>query len=449
MTKLNTNILQLAIPSIISNITVPLLVLIDIAIIGHIGNESYIGAISIGTMIFNIIYWILCFLRMGTSGLTSQAYGENDWKKAISILFRALTIGIVMGGIFIIMQDLLQIVMLNAMNTPKTSWNLVTSYVKITIWGAPAMLGLYALMGWFIGMQNTKIPMIIAIVQNIINIIASLFFVYVIKWDINGVASGTLIAQWCGFIIAITTLLLGIKKSYFFNTNNIELISLKIFVVAIKQKKEWNKFFSINRDIFLRTLCFIAVNMFFTSAGGKQGSMILAVNTLLMTMFTLFSYFMDGFAYAGEAISGKFYGEKNFKMINVLTKRLLLFGILMILIFTSIYIIGGDNLLRLLTNNIQIVEAAKPYIVWAYFIPIIGMAAFIYDGIFIGITETKGMLFSSFIAMTCFFLFYITTNQMLKNNSLWIAFLIFLFMRGVCQAVWLKRKNFRQISKNI
>lgn len=189
--------------------------------------------------------------------------------------------------------------------------------------------------------------------------------------------------------------------------------------------------------------------MFFTSAGGKQGSMILAVNTLLMTMFTLFSYFMDGFAYAGEAISGKFYGEKNFKMINVLTKRLLLFGILMILIFTSIYIIGGDNLLRLLTNNIQIVEAAKPYIVWAYFIPIIGMAAFIYDGIFIGITETKGMLFSSFIAMTCFFLFYITTNQMLKNNSLWIAFLIFLFMRGVCQAVWLKRKNFRQISKNI
>lgn len=449
MTKLNTNILQLAIPSIISNITVPLLGLIDIAIIGHIGNESYIGAISIGTMIFNIIYLILCFLRMGTSGLTSQAYGENDWKKAISILFRALTIGIVMGGIFIIMQDLLQIVMLNAMNTPKTSWNLVTSYVKITIWGAPAMLGLYALMGWFIGMQNTKIPMIIAIVQNIINIIASLFFVYVIKWDINGVASGTLIAQWCGFIIAITTLLLGIKKSYFFNTNNIELISLKIFVVAIKQKKEWNKFFSINRDIFLRTFCFIAVNMFFTSAGGKQGSMILAVNTLLMTMFTLFSYFMDGFAYAGEAISGKFYGEKNFKMINVLTKRLLLFGILMILIFTSIYIIGGDNLLRLLTNNIQIVEAAKPYIVWAYFIPIIGMAAFIYDGIFIGITETKGMLFSSFIAMTCFFLFYITTNQMLKNNSLWIAFLIFLFMRGVCQAVWLKRKNFRQISKNI
>lgn len=449
MTKLNTNILQLAIPSIISNITVPLLGLIDIAIIGHIRNESYIGAISIGTMIFNIIYWILCFLRMGTSGLTSQAYGENDWKKAISILFRALTIGIVMGGIFIIMQDLLQIVMLNAMNTPKTSWNLVTSYVKITIWGAPAMLGLYALMGWFIGMQNTKIPMIIAIVQNIINIIASLFFVYVIKWDINGVASGTLIAQWCGFIIAITTLLLGIKKSYFFNTNNIELISLKIFVVAIEQKKEWNKFFSINRDIFLRTLCFIAVNMFFTSAGGKQGSMILAVNTLLMTMFTLFSYFMDGFAYAGEAISGKFYGEKNFKMINVLTKRLLLFGILMILIFTSIYIIGGDNLLRLLTNNIQIVEAAKPYIVWAYFIPIIGMAAFIYDGIFIGITETKGMLFSSFIAMTCFFLFYITTNQMLKNNSLWIAFLIFLFMRGVCQAVWLKRKKFRQISKNI
>ena len=176
MTKLNTNILQLAIPSIISNITVPLLGLIDIAIIGHIGNESYIGAISIGTMIFNIIYWILCFLRMGTSGLTSQAYGENDWKKAISILFRALTIGIVMGGIFIIMQDLLQIVMLNAMNTPKTSWNLVTSYVKITIWGAPAMLGLYELMGWFIGMQNTKIPMIIAIVQNIINIIESLFF---------------------------------------------------------------------------------------------------------------------------------------------------------------------------------------------------------------------------------------------------------------------------------
>ena len=199
MNKTNKEILRLALPSIVSNITVPLLGLADLTIVGHIGNENYIGAIAIGSMIFNIMYWILGFLRMGTSGMTSQAYGRKGWEEAIRVLFRALTIGVGMGVIFIICQSVIEWIMICAMNTPRSSLPLVHSYFHIVIWGAPAMLGLYGLNGWFIGMQNTKIPMLIAIVQNLINIFASLLICVWCWVEIEGVASGTLIAQWSGF----------------------------------------------------------------------------------------------------------------------------------------------------------------------------------------------------------------------------------------------------------
>lgn len=444
MDKTNREILNLAIPSIVSNITVPLLGLVDLTIVGHIGNENYISAIAIGSMIFNIMYWILGFLRMGTSGMTSQAYGREDWEDALRVLLRALTIGVGMGMAFIVCQSAIEWGMVRAMNTPETSLPLVRTYFRIAIWGAPAMLGLYGLTGWFIGMQNTKIPMLIAIVQNIINIFASLLFVFAFGWKIEGVAAGTLIAQWSGFFMALFFVRRGLRNKTFYASATTVQLSLSLFKSTLAHVEAWQRFFVVNRDIFLRTLCLVAVNLFFTSAGGRQGALMLSVNTLLMTMFTLFSYFMDGFAYAGEALSGKLYGAKDKARFLQMVRRLFIFGGVMVVLFTSVYVFGGLDFLRLLTDEEYVVRASIPYLVWVCFIPLAGVAAFIYDGIFIGMTETKGMLVPSAIAMACFFAFYYVAKPSLGNNALWIAFLIFLSFRGILQFFWARKYVFNR-----
>lgn len=435
----NREILRLAIPSIISNVTVPLLGLVDLSIVGHIGNEDYISAIAVGSMIFNVMYWLLGFLRMGTSGMTSQAFGREDTMECIRILVRSLTIGLAFGLLFILTQSGLEWGLLRLMNTPEASWEYVTTYFQIVIWGAPAMLGLYSLTGWFIGMQDTRTPMVVAILQNLVNILASLSLVFVLGWGIAGVAAGTLLAQWIGFLVA----LLGAwKRLHKVNClrigQGLGTDSWSRLVRVLSVKAAWINFFLVNKDIFLRTLCLIVVNFYFTSAGGKQGAMMLAVNTLLMTLFTIFSYVMDGFAYAGEALSGKYYGAGDKQGLHVTVRNLFQFGFLMAVVFTGLYMIGGTGFLHLLTDDDAVVEAARPYLPWACFIPVVGVTAFILDGVFIGLTDTKGMLFSTVMAMVLFFIVYFVFRDWLANYALWLAFLSFLLMRGAASILWMR-----------
>lgn len=435
----NREILRLAIPSIISNVTVPLLGLVDLSIVGHIGNEDYISAIAVGSMIFNVMYWLLGFLRMGTSGMTSQAFGREDTMECIRILVRSLTIGLAFGLLFILTQSGLEWGLLRLMNTPEASWEYVTTYFQIVIWGAPAMLGLYSLTGWFIGMQDTRTPMVVAILQNLVNILASLSLVFVLGWGIAGVAAGTLLAQWIGFLVA----LLGAwKRLHKVNClrigQGLGTDSWSRLVRVLSVKAAWINFFLVNKDIFLRTLCLIVVNFYFTSAGGKQGAMMLAVNTLLMTLFTIFSYVMDGFAYAGEALSGKYYGAGDKQGLHVTVRNLFQFGFLMAVVFIGLYMIGGTGFLHLLTDDDAVVEAARPYLPWACFIPVVGVTAFILDGVFIGLTDTKGMLFSTVMAMVLFFIVYFVFRDWLANYALWLAFLSFLLMRGAASMLWMR-----------
>lgn len=442
MDNWNKEILRLAIPSIISNVTVPLLGLVDLAVVGHIGNETYISAIAVGSMIFNVIYWLLGFLRMGTSGMTSQAYGRQDAQECLNILIRTLMIGVGVGIVFVIAQRGIEWGMLRLMNTPKVSWHYVAIYFRIVIWGVPAMLGLYGLTGWFIGMQDTRTPMMVAVLQNVVNIVASLFFVFVLGWQISGVAAGTVIAQWAGFVVSLYAANKRIKSGKEEGLNS-DISNIKFlrttFRRVLTMKGGWGEFFRVNKDIFLRTLCLVAVNFFFTSAGGKQGAMMLAVNTLLMTLFTLFSYMMDGFAYAGEALSGKYYGAGDKIGLHITVHRLFGFGFVMVLMFTTVYVFGGVDFLRLLTSDTAVVAAAQPYLLWAYLIPLAGMAAFVLDGVFIGLTETKGMLFSTAMAMVTFFAVYSLFCGDYGNNALWIAFLSFLGMRGIASILWARR----------
>lgn len=427
MNATDRQILHIALPSIVSNITVPLLGLVDVTIVGHLGAPAYIGAIAVGGLMFNILYWVFAFLRMGTSGMTSQAYGRRDLPEVMRLLLRSLAIGLTVACILIVLQTpIRQTAFLLIQPTDEVA-RLATTYFHICIWGAPAMLGLYGLTGWYIGMQNSRIPMLIAITQNVVNIAASLALVYGCGLKVEGVALGTLIAQWAGLLMGLALWLryYGRLRSYLRHRWN-----------SLWQADALRRFFGVNRDIFLRTLCLVAVTLFFTSAGAAQGEIILAVNTLLMQLFTLFSYVMDGFAFAGEALSGRHIGAQNLPAYRITVRRLFGWGGVMALIFTLAYASGGNAFLGLLTDDAQVIAAAADYFPWAVAIPVAGIAAFIWDGVFIGATATRGMLASMAVAAVCFFVAYYGLRPLWGNHALWLAFLLYLFMRGLMQT-WL------------
>jgi MATE family multidrug resistance protein len=425
---INKRILQIAVPSIISNITVPLLGLIDVTIVGHLGAAAYIGAIAVGGMLFNIIYWIFGFLRMGTSGMTSQAYGKHDLDEVARLLLRSVGVGLLIAIILVTLQYPIRKLAFTFIQTTEEVERLATLYFRICIWGAPAMLGLYGFAGWFIGMQNSRFPMYIAITQNIVNIAASLCFVYLFHMKVAGVAWGTLTAQYAGFLMA---LLLwrryygGLKKHVAWH--------------EVLKKEAMLRFFQVNRDIFLRTLCLVIVTLFFTSAGAAQGEIVLAVNTLLMQLFTLFSYIMDGFAYSGEALVGKYVGANNRSALYRTVRLLFIWGVGLSTGFTLLYFFGGKSFLGLLTNETSVIREAENYFYWVLAIPLTGFAAFLWDGIFIGATATRQMFYSMLVASGSFFLVYYSLHEWMGNHALWLAFVVYLSLRGIMQAV-LSRK---------
>lgn len=419
---MNKRILGLAVPSIISNITVPLLGLVDVSIVGHLGSATYIGAIAVGGMLFSMIYWIFGFLRMGTSGLTAQAYGRRDLAEVILSFVRSVGIAFGLGLLLILLQyPILKVAFMLIDATPAIK-ELASLYFRICIWGAPAVLGLYSFAGWFVGMQNSRFPMYIAITQNVVNIAASLFFVFVWNRGVAGVAMGTLVAQYAGLLMA-SLLWYGYYRRLW----------PKLNWKMLTDYEAMRSFFILNRDIFFRTLCLVAVTTYFTSRGAEQGDVILAVNTLLMQLFTLYSYIMDGFAYAGEALTGRYVGAHNRADLERMIRALFAWGIGLALIFTLLYGIGGSSFLGLLTNEREVLNASSDYFYWVLAIPLAGMAAFLWDGIYIGATASRQMLYSMLVASASFFLLQGLLQQQMGNHALWMAFIVYLFLRGLVQ----------------
>lgn len=425
---MNRKILRLAIPSIISNITVPLLGLIDVSIVGHLGAASYIGAIAVGGMLFNIIYWIFGFLRMGTSGMTAQAYGKYDMQEVILLLIRSVGVGLFIASGLLLFQHPIQKAAFTFLESSPDVEQWATLYYSICIWGAPAVLGLYGFSGWFLGMQNSRYPMYIAIIQNIVNIITSVCFVFLLGMKVEGVAFGTLIAQYCGFFTALVLWFKHYRK-------------LQVYIQWKKciEKYAMSRFFAVNSDIFFRTLCLVVVTTFFTYSGAKQGDIVLAVNTLLMQLFTLFSYIMDGFAHAGEALTGRYIGAKDKKSLYETIRLLFRWGIGLALFFTTLYGLAGKDFFRLLTNEESVIRESRIYFYWVLAIPLSGFAAFLWDGVLIGATATRQMLYSMLIASCCFFLIYYLYFNTMGNHALWMAFLVYLSLRGIFQTFFGKK----------
>ena len=445
---MNRRILGLALPNIVTNITVPLLGMVDMAIVGHLSGD-HIGAIAIGTQIFNLIYWNFGFLRMGTSGFTAQAFGAERWDESVKILIRACTIALAIAFLLIALQWPISLVVPHIFESSNHVLSLALTYFFVRIWAAPATLGLYAIKGWFIGMQDSKTPMWIAIALNCVNIAASLLFVLVLEWDIFGVALGTVIANYSGLVLGIIFLRRRLHRDH--NLSTYQLFSLS----TIKESLHWDemkRFFKVNGDIFLRTLCLATVFTFITAASSHISDEILAVDALLLQFFTLFSYFMDGFAYAGESLVGRHIGARQLRHLKLAVRLLSLWGLALTVVFTGLYAAFGNQFLHIFTDKQEVIAAAGDYMMWVLVIPICGFAAFLFDGIFIGATATRTMRNAMFIATAAFFAVYYGLKEFygiadihIWNNILWIAFMVFLILRGLLQAIRVRKDIYGQV----
>ena len=457
---MNKRILGLALPNIVTNITVPLLGMVDMAIVGHLSGD-HIGAIAIGTQIFNLIYWNFGFLRMGTSGFTAQAFGAEKWDEAVKLLVRACAIALAIALLLIVLQWPISLAVPYIFESSNHVLGLALTYFFVRIWAAPATLGLYAIKGWFIGMQDSKTPMWIAIALNCVNIVLSLVFVVFLKWDIFGVALGTVLANYTGLTLGLVFLRKKLK-SLKENNGVSEIKSFADFCELLKSALHWSdmkRFFKVNGDIFLRTLCLSGVFTFITAASSHISDQILAVDALLLQFFTLFSYIMDGFAYAGESLVGRHIGARQLRHLKLAVRLLIIWGLALTVVFTGLYAAFGNQFLHIFTDKKEIIAAAGDYMTWVLVIPVCGFAAFLFDGIFIGATATRTMRNAMFVATFAFFAVYYGLKAMVSsqttfsdfywNNILWIAFMVFLTLRGLLQAIRVRRDVYGAIKRDI
>lgn len=323
---MNRSILRLAIPNIISNITIPLLGLADMILMGHLSSPIYIGAIALGGTIFSVLYSFFSFLRAGTTGFTAQSYGAGDFSEVSYSLYRSITIAIIAFILIICVQKpiaRLSIILLDGSDDVK---NLAITYFFVRIWAAPANILHYCLNGWFVGMQNTKIPMAIAIIINVLNILFSVFFVIVLHQDVAGVALGTVIAQYCGLIASLIFIFTKYKQYL-----------IKINFAILLNINKLKRFFKVNTDLMIRSILLIVTIAFFTNQSAKLGDNILSINMILLQFFYIFSYFTDGFAYAGEALVGKYIGAGDETGLRSVVAHLFKWGALICVPFAILY----------------------------------------------------------------------------------------------------------------
>lgn len=419
-------ILRIALPAIITNVTTPLLGMADLAIVGRMGSAAFIGAIAVGSSLFNMVYWLLNFLRAGTSGLTAQSVGAANIALRDAIFFRSLIIGAGLGLLALLAAPLLASVFIPFMEADASTSALAERYFLIVIWGAPAYLAGYAVSGWLLGNQNSVATLKIAVLTNVSNIALSLVLVFGIGMKIEGVALGTVGSQWLGTLYGLSIVRRRYKPRFGGRS-------------VVFRRGEMKRFFSLNLDIFLRTCCLVAVTLWFTRTGAKAGADVLAANALLMQLFLLFSFFMDGFAYAGEAIAGKQLGAGHLRELRLLERDLLQWGLGLALAGIAVYFFCGEWILGLFTPEEGVQAMAKDYLAWAITIPLFGFMAFIYDGMYIGMALTRKMLLSMAIAMGVFFAVYFSLRASMGNHALWLAFCLYLLARGLAQCLLIPR----------
>ncbi|MCR5709616.1 MAG: MATE family efflux transporter [Bacteroidales bacterium] len=417
---INREVVRLAVPSILANITVPLVGIVDTAIAGHLGDAALIGGIAIGTMLFDLLYWNMGFLRVGTGGITAQAFGRGDMKASIGTFSQGIATAIVVSMIVLAIQWVFAEVMLALVDCSPEVERVARNYFFIRVWAAPATLSLFVFKGWFIGMQNTVFPMITDLWVNIVNMVASWLLSFYTPLGISGVATGTLIAQWTGLLLAV--LLMRSRYRHLLNETTI-LHSMKW--------KYFKRFFSINGQLFVRSLLMLVVYEGFTIFAARFGDVELAVSSVMMHLLLLYSYFVDGFAYSGEALTGRFIGEKDKPSLKATVKYTFFWGAVIGVISTLAYAVFPRSIVGILTDNPEVISASEPYLFWLLLMPVISCVAFIWDGIYIGATAARQMMVCMVFSAAGFIAAFFLCENRFRAQALYIAYFVHLLVRSL------------------
>ncbi|MBO6522626.1 MAG: MATE family efflux transporter [Balneolaceae bacterium] len=433
---MNKQILRLAIPNIISNLSVPLLGAVDTAVVGHLEHVYYLGAIAVGSIIFDFIFWGFGFLRMGTTGLVAQAFGAGNERETRIILIRVLAVaGIASALILLLQYPLIEISLLMVNATPEVE-EYTRLYYSIRIFAAPATLALFGINGWFLGMQNSTYPMLITIVLNLFNVGLNLLFVLYFGMNVDGVALGSLIASYLGVVVAIGMYL----KKY-------SGIKLKASLQEVLDPTELKKFFSVNRDIFIRTLCLIFSYAFFVAKSAESGDVVLAANTILLQLWYISAYGIDGFAFAAESLVGRFKGANDVEKLKESVKLSMGWGLGFGIVATMIYALFGDSIITIFTDKADVLETGLVVIIWTVFAPVINSICFIWDGVYIGATATSAMRNSMLIATILFFVpVYYLAEPFVGVHALWLSMSLFMIIRGITLSFWARSQIFKPLS---
>ena len=421
---MNREIFRLAIPNIISSITVPLMGIFSTAIAGRCGDSAAtIGALAVGVSIFNFIYWNCSFIRMGTSGITAQAFGAGDFRSTTAMLIRAVVISALLGMAVLVLQYPLGRLSLWMMNGSQ----MVADYFYARIWAVPAGIMLFGLNGWFTGMQNAVIPMTTSVVINVLHVLFSLWFVFGCDMGIVGIAYASVVAQWSGMLLSLLLLWIVFGKRL-----------CRVDIRQVLDLSAMREFFKVNGDIIIRTFCIVAVYTFFTAASARMESeIVLAVNTMLLQLFTLFSYMNDGFAYAAEALTGRFVGAKDRVSLRLCIRRCVVWAMGTAVVCIVIYMGWWQQILAMFvgeeTELPQILAVAKQYIGWVIAIPLAAALPFLMDGIMVGATLTRILRNSMLLSTVAYFAIYYTLQPLLGKDALWLAFTAYMAIRGIAQ----------------
>ncbi len=433
---MNKQIFRLAIPNIISNLSVPLLGAVDTAVVGHLEHVYYLGAIAVGSIIFDFIFWGFGFLRMGTTGLVAQAFGAGNERETRIILIRVLAVaGIASVLILLLQYPLIEISLFMVNATPEVE-EYTRLYYSIRIFAAPATLALFGINGWFLGMQNSTYPMLITIVLNLFNIGLNLLFVLHYGMNVDGVALGSLIASYLAVVVAIGMY----RKKY-------SGVQLKASLQEVLDPTELKKFFSVNRDIFIRTLCLIFSYAFFVAKSAEMGDVELAANTILLQLWYISAYGIDGFAFAAESLVGRFKGAQDFDKLKEAVKLSMSWGLGFGISATMIYALFGDSIITVFTDKPDVLEAGLAVLIWTVFAPVINSICFIWDGVYIGATATSAMRNSMLIATILFFVpVYYLAEPFVGVHALWLSMSLFMIIRGITLSFWARSQIFEPLS---
>ena len=432
---MNKQILRLAIPSILANITIPLVGLVDTAIVGHISDAHAIGGIAIGTMLFDLLYWNFGFLRVGTSGMTAQAFGRGDKEQCARLLTQSVSIALIGAAAIWLLQWLFVTAALAIVPCSEQVALFARQYFFIRVWAAPATLSLMALKGWFIGMQDTVSPMITDMVVNVVNMVVSYVLAVYTPMGALGVALGTVVAQLTGLCLAIVLLLSKYRHVWH---------GLSLWQLA-KDMQGMRSLITLNANLFVRSLCFMIVYVGFTALSSKYGDTDLAVCSILMKLFMLVSYFVDGFAYAGEALVGKYIGEAKshasspyrLSPLASIVRLLFLWSLGVGAVFTVLFALSYMPMYRMMTSDSEVLARLTDFVGWLIAMPIVSTLAFMWDGVFTGATAGKHIRNAMIWAAVGFVVGYVASYHFLGTHALFVGYFLHLAARVIyLTATW-------------